>query len=175
MHWWKLGQTFFTRNYLWLPPWQRSLLALQAAIQTQRAFYMPVHVPAPLKTCCQMSKWPWQHSCEHMYMLACAYVCVRMPQPPPRPPPPPQWYDPDHPFSPVMRPDGLCGRQEDFTLKCVESARGSTEYSCVFVCVCECVSDNSLNKARISRLLVLLALGAAEASWPPPARQHLSV
>lgn len=74
------------------------------------------------------------HACMNVCM--CVYICLN---PLPPPPPPLQWYDPDHPLSPGMSPDGLCGRQEDFTLKCVESARGRTEYSCVFVHVCECV------------------------------------
>ncbi|MEQ2301583.1 hypothetical protein AMECASPLE_037573 [Ameca splendens] len=73
----------------------------------------------------------------------------------------------------MMGPDGLCGRKENFTLKCVESARGTTEYSCVCVCVqlCVCVGENWLNKASISRLLLMVASGAAEASWPCSGQQ----
>lgn len=120
--------------FLGLPLWQSALLAVQAASQAQRALYMPTHVQTLLKTCCQMSKQSGQQACEHMRMFACMNVCVYI------------CFSPSSisttsgdkvttPSAPGMRPDGLCGRQENITLKCVESARGTAEYSCVCVCV----------------------------------------
>lgn len=69
--------------------------------------------------------------CACMHECVCVRVCTYASTPSTSavvwPWPPPQ---------PWMGPDCLCGRQEDFTLKCVESARGTTEYSCVCLCVC---------------------------------------
>lgn len=84
---------------------------------------MPTHVPALLKTRCQMSKWPGQQAREHMCMHA--YICRVHQQH--------LWKccDPQ----PWMVPDNVCGREEDFTLKSVESARGTVQ---LHVCVCVC-------------------------------------
>lgn len=102
------------------------------------------------------------HAC--MNVSVCVYICfnpssttsaVGWPWPPPQP-----W----------MGRDSLCGRQEDFTLKCVESARGHNR---VQLCVRSCARARASepNNDRISRPLVLLALGATEASWPRSGQQ----
>lgn len=97
-------------------------------------------------------------ACLHAWMWVCVYIC----------------FSPSSisttsggkvttPSAPGMRPDGLCGRQENITLKCVESARGTTEYSCVCVRVCVLVITSW---TKLGFQGYWLASGAAAASWP---------